>query len=234
MRNAKLAVLLAVVLLAGCVGGTTKLRYSEMPDLSQSPLTSGLAVLDIELGQEDYKPNPSDGANSTRCWIVKEGAEDKPLEVAHNFGLFVYQDLEPGRYCVTQIVWSVTIWIKDERDSEAREAAGQTADEVAHDCRFTYTFEPWQTDALTLVVEPGIVTYRGVLTINESTEIALEHGVRPPSSITRENYGKNVTSNTMASYEQRALEALLQQNQDNAWGEVIEAQLKEMSEKAKS
>jgi hypothetical protein len=235
MRNAVIAVLLTTALLvAGCVGGTTKLRYTEMPDLSGSPLTTGIAVLDVELAQADYKPNPADGPNTTRCWIVKDGAEDEPLEVAHNYGLFVYQNLEPGRYCITKVVWNATIWIPDARDAEEREAAGQTTDEVAHDCRFTYTFEPWKTNELAFVVEPGLVAYRGVLTINESAELALQHGIRPPGSLTREDYGKNVTLSGAASFQKRALEQLYAENESNAWGQVIQAQLKEMSEKTRS
>jgi hypothetical protein len=234
MKNALFSVLLAAAIIGGCVGGTTKLRYTEMPDLAEAPLTSGIAVLDVEFGQKDYKPNPADGPYTTRCWIVREGAGDQPLEQAHNFGLFVYENLEPGRYCVTKIVWNATVWIPDARDSDQRAEAGQTADEIPHDCKFTYTFEPWKTSALTFVVEPGLVTYQGVLTINEPSEFELEHGTRPPSSMTRENYGKNITGNTMASYEQRALEQLQIRNTDNAWGEVIRAQIKELEEKSRS
>ena len=234
MKNALYSVLLAAVITGACVGGTTKLRYTEMPDLTEAPLTSGIAVLDVEFGQKDYKPDPADGPYTTRCWIVREGAEDQPLEQAHNYGLFVYKDLEPGRYCVTSIVWNATLWINDARDADQRAEAGQTADQVPHDTRFTYTFEPWKTSALTFVVEPGLVTYRGVLTINESAEFELEHGGRPANSITRENYGKNVSGNTMASYEQRALEQLQLRNTDNVWGEVIRAQIEEIKENSRS
>jgi hypothetical protein len=230
MRNVLIAVLLTCGLLAGCVGGTTKLRYTEMPDITGSPSSTGVLLIDSELGNPGYKPNPIDPPNATRCWIVKEGAEDNPLKVEHNYGFFVFQNLEPGRYAITQVVWNATFWIKDTRDADERSASGQTADEVPHDCRFTYTFEPFKTRDLTFVVEPGKVTYIGIMRINEPAEFEIEHGVRPVNSITRENYGHNVTVSSTASYEKRALEELQSKNANTEWNEIIQQRLNELKE----
>jgi hypothetical protein len=201
-----------------------------MPDLSGSPSTTGVVLIDAELGNPGYKPNPIDAPNATRCWIVKEGAEESPLKVEHNYGFFVFENLEPGRYAISQVVWNATFWIVDSRDADEREDAGQTADEVPHDCRFTYTFEPFENRDLTFVVEPGKVTYIGIMTINEPSEFEIEHGVRPVNSITRENYGDGMSLTAKGSYERRALEELQLKNADSEWGDIIEQRIKELKD----
>jgi hypothetical protein len=221
------ALLLAVAAFA-CVGGATKLRYTAMPDISDTPVTAGIAVLDFELGLEGYKSAPTDGPYTTRCWIVRQGAEGSPIEVTHNFGFFVFQNLEPGRYSVAKIEWNATFWIKDVRDAESREESGQTIDEVPHDCKFTYTFEPFDSDKLTFDIEPGKIAYKGVLTINDPAEFAITHGSRPASYVEREDYERNVSSSSMASYEKRALEELYRRNANTEWGDIIQQRIREI------
>ncbi|MCK5618093.1 MAG: hypothetical protein KAJ17_01775 [Candidatus Krumholzibacteria bacterium] len=230
MKKFAIAAIAIAAVLSGCVGGTTKIRYTEMPDVTSSPATAGLAVVDCELGQPDYKPGPLDSYNATRCWIVKEGAEDQPLTVEHRYGLFVFQDIDPGRYAITRIEWNATFWIKDERDAAQRTAANQTQDEVPHDCHFVYTFKAWETPELTFEVESGEVTYAGVITINEPATFELTHTERPRTSITRENYGDGVSINSLASYEKRVLEELYRQNTDSEWGDVIQRRLNQLEE----
>jgi hypothetical protein len=233
MKFRVIAAFLAAGLLWGCVGGTTKLRYTEMPDVSGTPTTDGIAVIDCAFGLSGYKPNPSDSPNATKCWIVKEG-DDDPLVTQHNYGVFVFQDLEPGRYAVTKVEWNATIWIKDTRDAEGRQATEQTADEVPHDCRFTYGFPAWESNELTFTVERGRVTYVGVMTISEPAVFEIRHGERPETAVTRENYVDGLTFDSLASYEKRALEELHVKNADNDWGEIIQRYLQELGEKTGS
>jgi hypothetical protein len=228
MKNFRVVVLLAVVVALACVGGATKLRYTEMPDITGTPRTAGIAVLDIELGLDGYKSAPTDGPYTTRCWIVRQGAEDKPIEVAHNFGFFVFQNLEPGRYAVSRVEWSATFWIKDIRDAESRKASGETSDEVPHNCKFVYTFVPFKSDKLQFDIQAEKITYTGVLTINEPAEFAITHGSRPASYVEREDYADNVTYASQASYEKRALEELYLQNANTPWGDIIQSRLQEI------
>ena len=228
MFNRIVIVLSGLLLVVACVGGTIKLRYTEMPDLSGTPMTSGIAVLDIELGLDGYNPSPTDGPYTTRCWIVKQGNEDNPIEVAHNFGFFVFQGLEPGRYAVSRIEWNARFWIKDMRDADSRAESGQTIDEVPHDCKFLYTFEPFESDRLAFEILPGKISYTGVLTINEPAQFEIEHAERPPSRVERDDYAANVSSASMASYEKRALEELYRRNANTPWGDVIQARIQEI------
>jgi hypothetical protein len=233
MKYNLMIVLLAAGLLTGCVGGTTKLRYTEMPDVSGTPTTDGIAVIDCAFGLSGYKPNPSDSPSATKCWIVKEG-DDDPLMVQHNYGVFVFQDLEPGRYAITKVEWNATIWIKDTRDAADREAAEQTADEVPHDCRFTYGFPAWESPQLTFAVESQRVTYVGVMTISEPAVFEVRHGERPATNVTREDYANGVTFDSLASYEKRVLEELYSRNAGNGWGEIIQRYLQELGEESGS
>lgn len=221
------AAFLAAWILAGCVGGTTKLRYTEMPDIEDTPMDKSVAVIDCALGLAGYKPNPSDSPNSTKCWIVKEG-DDQPLMVSHSYGVFVFQDLDPGRYAIVKVEWNATLWIEDARDAADREAADQTVDEVPHDCRFTYLFPAWRTPELTFVAEPGRVTYVGVMTIAEPAVFEIRHGERPPTSVTREDYADGVSFGSGVSYEKRALEELYAKNGNGDWGAIIQKRLEEL------
>jgi len=228
MKASTVAVLFAAGLLAGCVGGTTKLRYTEMPEVNGSPSAAGLAIVDCELGLEGYKPNALDPATATSCWIVREGAGEDPVRAQDNFGVFVFEDLRPGRYAVTKVEWNATIWIEDTRDAGARESADQTTDEVPHDCKFVYTFSAWETLELTFVVEPGNVTYIGVMTIDEPAQFELRHGERPPANVERDDYADGVTFQSLASYEKRVLEELYRENASTEWGDVIQRRIKEL------
>lgn len=223
-------VILPVILATAiaCVGGTTKLRYTAMPDLSGTPATAGIAILDMELSLEGYTPGPTDGPYTTRCWIVREGNEDEPVETTHNFGFFVFQDLEPGRYAVTRVEWSARFWIEDVRDAESRAESGQTTDQVPHDCKFVYTFEPFATKDLQFDVEAGRIVYTGLLTIVDPAEFAITHGERPATYVEREDFGRNVTYASMASYEKRALEELYRRNANTPWGDVIQERIQEI------
>jgi hypothetical protein len=228
MNKQSLILLCGVLILAACVGGTTKLRYTEMPDVSGTPMTAGIAVLDFELGLDGYKPAPTDGPYTTRCRIVKQGSESTPIEVTHNFGFFVFQNLEPGRYAVSQVEWNAMFWIKDVRDAESRTESGQTIDEVPHDCKFVYTFEPFEADKLRFEIKPGKISYRGVMTINEPAQFVIDHAERPPARVDRENYARNVSTASMASYEKRALEELYRRNANTPWGDVIQARIQDI------
>lgn len=230
MKTSTVVVLLAAGLLAGCVGGTTKLRYTEMPEVNGSPSAAGLAIVDCELGLQGYKPNALDPATATSCWIVREGAGEDPVRAQDNFGVFVFQDLRPGRYAVTKVEWNTTIWIEDARDADARESVDRTADEVPHDCKFVYTFSAWESPQLTFDVEPGSVVYKGVMTIDEPAQFELRHGERPPTTVERDDYSQNVTFQSLASYEKRVLEELYRKNTTTEWGDVIQRRIKELEE----
>jgi hypothetical protein len=228
MKNLRLVALLILAVALACVGGATKLRYTEMPDVSGTPMAAGIAVLDFELGLEGYKSAPTDGPYTTRCWIVRQGAEDNPIEVTHNFGFFVFQNLEPGRYAVTRVEWNATFWIKDVRDADSREESGQTIDEVPHDCKFIYTFEPFETGKLQFDIQAGEINYTGVLTINDPAQFAITQTERPASLVERDNYAHNVTYSSNASYEKRALEELYRRNANTPWGDIIQQRIQEI------
>ncbi len=228
MKNFRVIVLLTVAVALACVGGATKLRYTEMPDVSGTPETAGIGVLDFELGLQGYKSAPTDGSYTTRCWIVRQGDEDNPIEVTHNFGFFVFQNLEPGRYAVSKVEWNATFWIKDVRDADSRAESGETTDEVPHDCKFIYTFAPFKSDKLQFDIRAEKVTYAGVLTINDPAEFAITQNSRPASHVERDNYSHNVTYSSNASYEKRALEELYRRNANTPWGDIIQARIQEI------
>ena len=99
---------------------------------------------------------------------------------------------------------------------------------VPHDCKFTYSFEAFDSDKLMFDVDAGKVVYVGVLTINDPAEFAITHGERPASYVERDDYARNVSSASMASYEKRALEELYRRNANTPWGDIIQQRIQEI------
>jgi len=226
MRHPVVAiVILAAAWLSGCVGGATQLRYSEMPALDGSPSARGLAVVDCELVQEDYRPSPDDPMDATHCTIVREG-DGATFTAQHNYGVFVFPDLDPGKYAMTELVWRVTVWVADERGVEGDEVSRQ--EQFPIECRFKYTFRPWETPGLSFTVTPGEVAYLGVVTVREPAEFRLTNLEEPPREIMRGDYGSGVSLSAHTSFEKRALEELYRKNVGSGWGEIARMKLREL------